>query len=383
MNTITQFELRELANLRQFPCVSMYLPIARGGVEGRQNMVVLRDALRSAEAILLEQGHSVEQAADVLKDVGQLLDDPMFWAHPGDGLAVFTAAGRQWTYHLPLPFTKAIYVDDHFIVGPLIPALRSTAKFLVLALSENAPALYVAAGEEFRRVAANLPAGMRRDLGYDEPEAQIHAISGARFRDRKEGSVFHGQGASTKHKDADMHAYCRDVCAALAPILAQQRAPVVVVATDRLAAIFGEECADPHLTPTHVSGCPDHWSEDELHERARAVFNAHQLQRDRADVQRISELVGAGRAVVQPETVLRAACSGQVNALFVTRGAELRGRFQQITGAVHLAPRGSDGDDLLETIVQETLRHGGAVRSVEAGLLTGAPIAALLRYAVT
>lgn len=341
--------------------------------------MTIRNALRRAETLLLQNGMSDEQAPEFLKDVQRHLDDPKFWEHPADGLAVFTTGDQSSAYHLQLGFDEAVYVEDHYVVGPMIHAFMS--RFLVLALSENAVQLHLATANGLSPVAVNLPAGMQKDLDYDEPEAQIHAISGGRFRDRTEGSVFHGQGASTKHKDAGTHTYCHDLCAALAPVLAREGLPLLVAATDRLAAVFREVCSDPRLTPTHVSGCPDHWSREELNAKARCVFGAWRRKRDAEDANRLMEKVGKGRAASQPETVLRAASEGRVHELFVTQGAELRGAFQQNTGETHLAPRGSDGDDLLEYAIQETLRHGGEVRSVQEGVLTNGPIAASLRFA--
>lgn len=382
MITITRSTLRELARVQGWPSVSVYLPIVRGGVEGEQNDVRVRDALRRAETLLIQKGCSSALAESVLKEGRRRASEPSFLSHPGDGIALLMTEDRTWVFQLPVAVAEAVYVEKHLALGPLVPALKSAEKFLVLALSENSAKLYRAEGETLEPVAADLPENMREALAYDQPESQIHAISAGRYRNRKEGAVFHGQGASTMHVDAELHAYCREVSDAMAPVLAREDAPLVVAAADRLAAVFAEEFSDKHLIPSHVSGSTEHWSATDLLTRAREARDAHRAQTDAMRIAELAELAGRGRAATTPESAVRAACAGQVSELWVARGAALRGRFDRSSGEVHLAPRqAGDAEDLLETIIRETLLHDGDVHCVEAKLLPSTPVAARLRYA--
>lgn len=375
-------QLRELALAQEWPSVTVYVPMVRGGVESLQNDVRLRGALRRTEALMKDAGCSPDVVDGVLKDARMHAANPRFFSHPGDGLALFITREQTRALQLPMSPVEASHVLDHFVVAPLLPALRTREEFFVLALSENQAKLYRAEAEGLTPIPADLPAGMEAALGLHEPETQMHVVSGARLGNRKQGAVFHGQGAGTMHEETDLHAYCRMVCQTLVPIVGEQDMPLALAATERLATIFAEECAGSIPAPLRVNGCPDHWSEQELLDRSRDVMAEYQTRRDETEIAELNESVGRGLGATSPEAVLRAALAGQVHELFVGQGAVVRGRLDKASGEVHLAPRqAADAEDLLDLAVRETLRRGGHVRSVEARLLSASPIAARLRYA--
>ncbi len=383
MDTVDRSVLRSLAEVYHFPAISIYLPTHRHGLDAFRNVVRFRNALREGERQLVEKGLAAEQATLTLAVAQRLLDDLAFWKEPGDGLAVFLAGERQWVFRVPVSFEESVHVGDEFQLAPLASTTTAAEGFLVLALSENQAKLFAVDGQGIRPVAApNLPANMNEALHYDTPEGQSHVLSQARYANRKEGSVFHGQGGATEHERVDLLAYCRMVGKALSAMHSHD-VPLILATTERLAAIFRETNSIPNLLDEQIGGSPDHWAEGELLERAQAVIHAHAARRDQEQVARFRNPSRAELAADEPSAVLQAAIRGQIHELLIAENGRLRGRFNRDTGELHLAPsQASDAEDLIEIAVRETLIHDGTVRSVKPELLAGTPMIAVFRYAI-
>ncbi len=381
MDIITQAVLRELATVREFPSVSIYLPTSRGGTDAQQNIVRLRNAVRQSERLLMEKNCSNSLAAQVMGGAQRLIDDPTFWNNPADGLAVFLTGERSWNFRVPISFTESVHVGESFHLPPLALATSAATRVVVLALSENRVKAFVVDDQGIRVLTVpSLPPSLREALHYDEPAGQIHVLSTARFRNHKEGAVFHGQGASTSHVASDLLIYCRAVDKAMAPVLAQHGLPLIVAATERLAAAFAEVSSYPHLLAEHIGGSPDHWTDHELFERARTVIHAYVDERHARDVTRLTDLIGAGLAASQPNAVLPAACRGQVHELLIAAGAHLHGHFNRDSGELQLTREAADAEDLIDIAVRETLIHDGTVRAVKADTMATSSMIAGFRY---
>lgn len=384
MDLVNQTVLRALAQVRDVPAVSIYMPMELHGADHDRNIVRFRNQLRKVEA-LLESDELPRGSADrALASAKRLLDDATFWDSPAPGLAVLSTAQQNWVFRIPVAFRELVHVGEVFRIAPLLYAAAATARFLVLALSENQAKLVDVAGQSIRQVnVPELPAGLEAALHLDEPEAQLHLRSTARFPNRKQGAVFHGQAATTYEK-ADLETYCRAVDKALSKTLQQSELPLLVVAAEPTSVTYLDVNTYSRTVPEPIQGNPDHWTDSELLGRALAAFDSHVAKEDQAEISRFGELIGAGLAASEPDALLRAACRGQINELLIAEGALVRGRFDRATEAVHLAPRdASDADDLVELAVHETLAHGGMARYVKSQLLPAdKPMLAQFRYSV-
>jgi hypothetical protein len=123
MHMPTQSELRALMEPHDDPCVSLFLPICRAGVDTQQNPLRLRNLLQEAEYHLLLNNLSVTQVAAVLEPLRELVADEAFWLHPDDGLVVFRALDLFRAYWLPSHFKEQAVVTHHFYLRPLLPFL--------------------------------------------------------------------------------------------------------------------------------------------------------------------------------------------------------------------------------------------------------------------
>ena len=181
-----------------------------------------------------------------------------------------------------------------------------------------------------------------------------------------------------------MREYARSVDEALRPLLRGHELPLILASTEPLDAIFRSVCSYPHLASTTIAGSPDSTPDAELAASARTILDgvyAAQL----AEIRALFETrMGANRASTDLGRVARAATYGAVDTLLADIDAVIQGSVDEDSGAVTLDER----DDavnygVVDEIARRVLHSGGRVLEVRSDeIADGAPLAAILRYAV-
>jgi len=106
-------DLRALAERRQWPCISLYLPTHRAGrKETQEDPIRLRNAVGRAKEQLLEAGYAKDAAAGLLEPAGDLVTSRDFWLQRADGLALFLAPEWFQYYRVPLKLQDEVVVAD-------------------------------------------------------------------------------------------------------------------------------------------------------------------------------------------------------------------------------------------------------------------------------
>src|SRR5712692_11588489 len=114
MNTLTREGLQTLLEIQNCPCISLYMPTDRTGVERQQDQLRIRRLVREAESLLTDREHlRAAQVENVLEPVRALLEDENFWLHANDGLAIFRSLEVFRAYRLPSGFKERVVVGDH------------------------------------------------------------------------------------------------------------------------------------------------------------------------------------------------------------------------------------------------------------------------------
>jgi hypothetical protein len=384
MDTFGASELRRLTSSDHGTCISMFMPTHAAGRDGQQDALRLKNLTATAERELLERGMRSPEVRKILQPVRDLPGEPSFWEKRSQGLALFVADGVFDRFRVPLPLDETVVVNQRFQVKPLLPLLNSAAQFYVLAFSQNRVRLFEGDHSGCREVIVpGLPENMQKSLNYDQISRSPQSHAGQRGNDHgKQGVVFHGQGDEGEIAKEDLAKYFRLIDTALHPVLRNKQTPMILAAVQYLLPIFRDASSYPHIAREELPGNPDHASEQDLHGRAWPIvagWNDMQLADAAA---RYQQLAGTGKTVDDLHRILPAASQGQIETLFVERGAHRWGWFDAQTSQVRLngfAPKGTD-DDLLDLAAVQTLLNRGTVYSVENERCPSPPICAVLRY---
>lgn len=355
-------DLQELLAPRRGPCLSLYLPAHRFGTGPMQARGCLKSLVREARRRLAAKGFDAAVSDSLVTAAAGLLDSPIFWFHSGNGMVVFLAPGFLRAFALPVAPAERAAVGDRFTLRPMVAALASDAQFHVLSLSAGRARLLEVGLRGCRQVdAPRMPASLDEALGYAVVRHELRWQGGA------------------DHAEDQLAAYFRQVAQGLAEALPDRDSPLVLAALAEHIPVFEKVGSDLAPLAGVVAGDPDRWRDEDLGRAARLVLGPPAAgPRERA----LARWQGGAESSEDVADIVAAADCGRVEVLFLAVDAECRGCYDPETGAVLVHEKARPGDvDLLESALQDTLSHDGAVYILPPDLMPqGLAAAALLRF---
>lgn len=389
-DTLSRGSLQTLMETQNGPCISLYMPTDRTGVERQQDQLRIRRLIRQAESLVTGKEHlRSAQVEALLEPIRALLDDEQFWLHASDGLAIFRSPKVFRSYRLPSRFKEQVIVGDHFYLKPLLPLLTYDGRFYILALSQNAVRLLE--GTHYSVDELKLPeqvlTSLAEVLKYEERENELQSHSSASFGTMGKGgrhpAVFHGQGVGIDEAKEDILRYFQQIDRGLHELLRDETAPLVLAGVEYLFPIYQEANTYPHLLEQGIAGNPDKLKAETLREKAWAIVEPSVLQAQQEAAAQYRDLASTERASSNSSEIVPAAYYGRVASLFVAVDQEQWGSFDPATDTLQIRQQAEPGDeDLLDLAATQTLLHGGSVYAVEqAQMPAEAPLTAVFRYA--
>ncbi len=379
MELLRREVLNSLIEENTEPCVSIFLPTARGGNETWQGPIRLKNLLRQAEQKLGARWRKAGNGKGFLEPALALCENSGFWLHQGDGLALFRSPERFSYYRLPLKFDELVVVTERYHLKPLLRMFTEDGRYYVLSLSKNGVKFLECTRHGAREIALGpeVPASLRelREMAGVERHPVVHAPS----------AKLQGHGHGTRAGDDDkqeLKEYFRLVDRAVREIVKEDKSPMVLSGVEYEQALYREITALASLVPRGVAGSPEGRSLSQLRDAAWAIVEPH-FRQGRADAAlRYEEAVGTARASNVLEQLVPAACTGRIDELFVAVGKQRWGRYDPKTHRVKIRDQAHAGDqDLLDLAAIQTVLHKGAVYAVAPNEVPGGrSLAATLRY---
>ena len=383
MNTLSTDELKSLVEERTGPLVSISMPTEHAGVETRQNPIRFKKLLRDAEERLIAYGLRASEALRLVEPARKMLEDPLFWQHQADGLAVFISPKLFRHYQLPAKPEELVVVGERFHVKPILHMLTANRRFYILAISQNKVRLLSATQHGAQEVELKgAPESLADALKYDQTEKQVQFRTLTNTRPGKGDAVFYGLGGATDLTKEHILRYFHGVDGSLRKQLKDTRAPLVFAGVDFLFPMYKEVNTYPQLMADAITGNPDELGPDELHRRAWAIVQPV-FDKDLVEAANYyRQLANTPRASHRISQVAPAAYQGRVDTLFVQMGVQAWGTYAPEVGAVHEYDEPQPGsEDMLDFAAVHTLLHGGAVYAVERERMpNGSSIAAVFRF---
>lgn len=362
-------ELQNLMAVRAEPAISIFLQTT----PETQKIGAARTELRKMLKEAVEQLEAVETPKrsiwPIEEQVADLLDDDEFWAYQANSLAIFVTAEYLRSYRLPNHITPMVQVSDRFHVKPILRAVTVNQHAFVLALEENAVRLV--------EVFADMPpvevrvANMPTDAASSAGTANVNSRSYS-------GRLGGGEGQKVL-----LRAYCRQIDAALRPVLAGRDEPLILAAVDEMQAMYRSVNTYDGLASEAVIGAPSAKSLQTLADEARPVLD----RLHEKEVARLHALYSAreneGRASTQIARAARAATYGAVDTLMLDIDTVVAGTVDD-AGEISFADEESATSyGVIDEIAARVLQSGGRVMAVRRDdIPQGEALAVILRYAV-
>jgi Bacterial archaeo-eukaryotic release factor family 3 len=374
MNTLSSTLLLQLAEPVKAPCVSIFVPVARGSYDERAARLDLKNLVATARTNIREvlRPHETD---DLLAPAEEMLMDAANWSDLDHGLAFFLSPDKAVTVRLPETVEPIVMVGDHFDVLPLLPMLQPDFEYHVLALSRNEVKVFHGARHSFEQMhIAGLPKSLDDDLWYEEHSNALVSHGGPRMgSSRQPTSIVHG-GESWRDERKEMfERFAQHLEVVLEPVL-RGDGPLVLAATERDISAFKDAADHIKVLEHALVGNPEEISETDLH-RDTWDMVASELDPGAKDrlIDRFNALAGTHRSSIDATEIYEAASTGRVETLLVP---------ELTSNRPDALPRQAGGvDNFVNTVVLETLRHDGEVEVVPArSLAEGVTAAAIFRW---
>lgn len=364
----TMEQFRALSQIRADACVSLYVETTPLSQHTDAARIELHNLLKEACTQLAAGGTDKATIAAIQEPVLDLIDDDEFWRFQANSLAVLATPGHVDTFRLPNNLTAQVEVADRFHLKPLLRAITFPHTAFVLALAEGAV-----------RLIEVLPSGPPVEVKVPGlPKDAASAAGKASLGDRSpSGRIVGSEGHKVR-----LTQYARKVDAALRPVMAGRRTPLILAAAEPMASLYRLVNSNVDLFPRTIEGNPDRTTDADLATAARLWLDQLYAEEIAAFGQLFAARADQRRTTTDIAVAARAATFGAIDTLLVDIDEVVIGTVDEESGAVTFADQpGKDSYGVVDEIAGRALATGAKVLGVrKADIPGGASLAAILRY---
>ncbi|MEU1624725.1 hypothetical protein ABZ746_05130 [Streptomyces sp. NPDC020096] len=373
---VTPSILAELRRPREYPAVSLVMPVHRAAPEKAQDPIRLRNLVaRARKQAENDPEITHSRRADLQKHLDAAIEE-LEWNREqtsGQGLVLHVAPGEHHTWVLPQPVTEQVVFGTTFLTRNLVAASLLLEPYWALVLAEKPSRLWDGSPLWLREVTeGRFPISAQ---GW-EGEAPLKGGIGVR---------------PSPLKEERLRRFIEAVDEALGQVLDGRRRPVFLVGMRahlhrmRELTRHRDALADPE-TDTDAAGY-EKASAAELAGVLRTAWERAHTKRVRSALAALDAALGEKRYAAGLEEAWSLVSEGRGRHLVVEEtyhvAARVDGeRVEVITGdgEVRAGARGTVVDDAVDDLVERQLEHSGEVTFVPEGTLDGPGLALSLRY---
>ncbi len=380
---LTIESLAKLATVHQPPCLSLYQPTHRRHPENRQDPIRFGNLVKELEASLLRK-YPDDETRLLLEPFEAIANDPDFWAHTLDGLAVLGGPGLFEVFQIQQPVAELAVVADSFHTKPLRRFLQSVRRYQLLGLSLNKVQLFEGDRNTLDEIdpAPAVPQTMAEVLGDEltDPHSTVASYGGA---GQSSTPMHHGHGAKKDNMQIDAERFFRAIDRAVLEHHSRPSGlPLILAALPEHHHLFRQVSHNPFLMAEGLTVNPDELSIDDLRERAWQAVEPQHKERLAALADEFAVAKSKDLGSDDMAQVAKAAAAGRVATLLIEADRQIASRLDGATGQVEVADLGDpEVDDQLDDLGELVVKMGGRVMVIPADQMpvqTG--LAAIYRY---
>ncbi|HEY8915341.1 MAG TPA: hypothetical protein VIM87_02855 [Chitinophaga sp.] len=359
--TLDRSGFKDLAQYRADPCITLYMPTHRSGVEvnEQQDAILFKQMLQQVQQQLGQKGFPPDKIESLLKPGFDLYHDETFWRSQQRGLGVFIADNYFRYIQLPFEVTQHCYINHSFHTSALLPLLNSKEQFYLLVLSKHKATLYEADAFGMHKVEVpGMPDGMFDVVHFEEKDDQQLFRTGGSGAGH--GANYHGMGSGTPDDKANISMYLDEVDETIwKEVLSTKHIPLMLAAVEYIIPIFKKRTKYKHIVEEALIGNHEHESIPALFEKAREKMQPHFKLHQQQVLERYANNSANGNTSSIVADVIPACYYSQADVLFVEKGAQLWGTFNEQDNQLTLHDTEQQGD--------ECLVNAAAAKAVETG----------------
>jgi hypothetical protein len=362
------------------PCLSLYQPTYRAFPDSQQNLVRYKNLLKELKTALEKTREADFES--LLAPFERLMNDEEFWAHPQDGIAVFSAPGFSHVEKVQRPVPEVVMINDHLHLKPLVRIFQSEDMYQILALDREEIKLYQGNRYVLDEIvlAPSVPRTIEAALGEKVQLQGTHKTgsSGPGRPGHAGTGAFHGHGSKTDEPRLDIERYFRAVDRAVMEAHSKPaELPLILAALPEYHSRFKELSHNPWLLDEAIAINADAVTPDVLREKAWAVMEPRYHDRLQKLLDSYHAARARGLATDDLTHALEFAADGRIGTLLLEADRRIRGH---VDGRMPRHERDGAGD-ILDDLAERVLKTGGQVVVAPKGSMpSDTGLAAVFRY---
>jgi hypothetical protein len=251
-----------------------------------------------------------------------------------------------------------VFVDESYLITPLLCELNSTVRFYLLTLSQNRVGLYVGDDEGLSPIhVQNLPKNAEEALRYDQFERQLQFhFGGGKQRRGKSIPVYHGMGAGEDGKKTPIERFVQVIAGIIDEHLVRlprqephqesrqvsrketPREPLILAGVDYLCSLYRSTSRYEHIPARTISGNPEIRKPDELHRNALEIAREWYEEQTAPARERFLADIATGRAILKEEEIDAAFRDATIEDIAIASSCCLLGNEGQAASIYDLVP---------------------------------------------
>ncbi len=344
--------LERLKNVQAPVCVTIIQETHKANPEALQDPIQLKNLIREAGR-RLENEHGEKVAKDFtakLEAVAAQIDH----THNDRGLMLFVSDDTQEYLKLPVPLHDRVIIDTNFATRPIVRTLKRHQDYYALILARGGARLLQASGEE-------LVEEIKND-DFPIKENDYHPLS------QDEASI------ASRVTNLNQE-YFNQVDKALNRARDKNPLPVIICSDENNYSRYLQEADHPDTIIGHVLLKDQDERASNLIKYIWPHVESLRVEKHRKRIEELEDEVSRGNVVTDLNEIWRAVQEGRGKTVFVEEGY-----FQPVRKEEDgtLTPIDQDDidskediDDIVDEIIEQTLKFGGDVVFAKVGMIEG------------
>ena len=337
---VSEKTISELINQDGTIFVTIALPTHKKGEDSKQDPIRFKNLLTEVSQKLASKISGNGTVDKLLKPAKELLDKPLFWSHLDRGLVIYITEDSFRVYQLPYSVESQVFVNDHFLITPLLPMTSMDGTFNILTVSRQKLRLLQCTRNEVSDVTPDDIITSVDDYLEVDPEKQLQFHSGS----KGQKAVYFGHNANEEDKMIVVEMYFREVEKEITTLLNQSQNPLVLVGLPENNTLYKKINSYNRVLDAEVQTHPDELSEKVIRDKAWDIIKEHFL----ADMYRSLENYSESSTELYSNNlgeIVEATVMGKSNIIFIAKDEQKWGFYDEENHTVQYSSN-ANGDDV-------------------------------------
>lgn len=329
----------ELVNTNGDVLTTITMKTHKKGEESKQDPIRFKNLINEAEIKLREKGIKEAKIDGYLSKAKSLLEEPMFWSHADRGLAIYVSKEKTNIYKLPYELEEQVYINEHFLVTPLLPMQSLDGTFTVLVVSRQQAKLLKCTRNDVEDITPEGISTSVEDYLEVDPEKQLQFHSGS----TGQKAMYFGHNANDEDKMIIVEQFFRELEKEVTQVLRERNDPLVMIGLNDNISLYKKIDNYSRTVDEAVLFNPDELSEAEIKDKGWNIIKKHFLKDMYASIDKFSEKENS-KVSNNLNDIAEATAMGRSQTVFISKGEKKWGFYDAENQTVQYSSSPKNGD---------------------------------------